>query len=65
MGHKVAPERGQDSQNDVEKRSKRGQSNKSWAAQVRLSVGAMEINRDSMGIKKTEVKVYLYGQSYD
>ncbi len=44
LGTKVVPERGQDSQNDIEKRSKRGQSSKSWAGQVRLSVRVMGPN---------------------
>ena len=41
LGPKVAPERGQDSQNDVEQGRRRGQSSKSEGGRVRLSVGAM------------------------
>ena len=65
MGSKVVPKRGQDSQNYLEQGRRRGQSNKSQAGQVRVSVRVME----PMGIgrKSDHVggKIYPSDQSYD
>ena len=52
LGPKVAPKRGQDSQNDVEQGRRRGQSSKSWTGQVRLSVRAMGTLRTQPRIRQ-------------
>ena len=69
MGPKVAAKRGRDSQNDVEQGRERGQSSKSQAGQVRLSVGAMETIGNCRKLSGTrvraEAKVYLTDKSYD
>ena len=43
---------------------KRGQSSKSWAGQIRLSVKAMETT-GTLDFLRQEVKVYLNDQSYE
>ncbi len=60
LGHKVVPERGRDSQNDVEQRRERGQSSKSRAGQVRLSGRAMGRTGNHTRIKSSRRSKSMY-----
>ena len=61
MGPKVAPKRGQDSQNDLEQGRRRGQSSKSQAGQVRSSVRVMELTGNQPESNRFRVKSFDTG----